>query len=75
MPLYQSSQKKITGCTDMKKIKENEYECAVCHGIFEKGWTDEEARAEEKETFGANDPDSAIVCDDCYNKMSYLWEQ
>jgi hypothetical protein len=43
------------------------YVCAVCHGTFEKTWTDEEAKAEEADVFGGNDPDAAVVCDDCYN--------
>lgn len=51
------------------KMKENEYECSICHQIYEKGWTEEEARKEEKETFGANNPTAALVCDDCYNIM------
>ena len=38
-------------------MKDNEYQCAVCGGIFEKGWSEEEARAEEAEVFGGNDPD------------------
>ena len=50
-------------------MKDNEYRCAVCGGGFEKGWTEEEARAEEAEVFGGNDPDSAVVCDDCYKKI------
>jgi hypothetical protein len=53
----------------LNSLKDNEYECSVCHGVFEKGWSDEEARADEKERYGANDPDAAIVCDDCYKKM------
>jgi hypothetical protein len=38
--------------------------------VFDLGWSDEEARAELKETFG-NVPieDCAIVCDDCYQAM------
>jgi hypothetical protein len=47
----------------------NEYECAMCHGVFKKGRTDEEARAEELDNFGVNDPDAEIVCDGCYQKM------
>ncbi len=48
----------------------NEYKCAVCHGVFEKGQTDEEAEAELKETFGDVPVEECdIVCDDCWQKM------
>lgn len=51
-------------------MNSNEYECAVCHGVFETGWSDEEATAELGETFpGIGKQDCAIVCDDCYKAM------
>jgi DNA-directed RNA polymerase subunit RPC12/RpoP len=52
-------------------MKLNEYQCAQCGGIFEKEWTDEEARAEMKENkFDAIlEKDMCIVCDDCYKKI------
>lgn len=51
-------------------MKKNEYRCEMCGGIFEKGWTDEEALEEYKNIFGeeatiAND--NYVVCDDCYH--------
>jgi len=49
-------------------MQDNEYKCADCGGVFEKGWTDEEA-VEEKEANGWNGIDMAVVCDDCYNKI------
>lgn len=50
-------------------MKENEYQCAMCGGIFEKEWTDEEAEAELKEIFGDVPKENCgIVCDDCYKK-------
>jgi nitrate/TMAO reductase-like tetraheme cytochrome c subunit len=52
-------------------MKENEYECEVCHNVYEKGWTDEEAREEEADIFGENDHDSGIVCDDCFKKIMH----
>ena len=52
-------------------MKDDEYKCAGCGRKFKKGWSDEEARAEEKENFGRNDPDAVILCDDCYTK----WEK
>jgi hypothetical protein len=47
------------------------YECAVCHGVFEKGWTDEEANAEAAAIFGAAPPEDErdVVCDDCWVKL------
>ena len=53
-------------------MKENEYQCSNCRGIFEKAWTDEEAN-QEAEQFGVKQasahPDMAIVCEDCYHKI------
>ena len=52
-------------------MKANEYKCAICGGIFEKGWTDEEAIKEMKDNFGKEMTvdDCGLVCDDCYNEM------
>ncbi len=50
-------------------MKKNEYQCAMCGNIYEKGWADEEAEKECVETFGtemAHGDDLATVCDDCY---------
>jgi DNA-directed RNA polymerase subunit RPC12/RpoP len=46
-----------------------QYQCAQCGGIFDFGWTDEEAKAEMAANgWGEMPPeDMAIVCDDCYN--------
>ncbi len=51
----------------MNKLKKNEYQCASCNNIYEKGWSDEEAEAEMKDLWG-NLPkeEMAIVCDDCF---------
>jgi hypothetical protein len=52
-----------------KKLKPNEYQCEICHGVFEKGWTEEEANAERSEIFGSPvAEDDGLVCDDCFNK-------
>lgn len=46
------------------------YECSNCHGVFEKGWSDEEATAELGENFPGFQPTACeIVCDDCYQKI------
>lgn len=50
----------------------NEYQCSVCKGIFEKGWTDEEAKSEYSENFPKSEEagdEMDVVCDDCYNRM------
>jgi DNA-directed RNA polymerase subunit RPC12/RpoP len=54
-------------------MKDNEYQCAQCKGIFEYGWSDEEAIKEATDTFGKPPAEwkdnAAIVCDDCYQEM------
>lgn len=54
----------------MATLKANEYQCAMCKGVFEKGWTDEEALSEMDRDFGAVPPsERAVVCDDCYRTL------
>ena len=47
------------------------YECAVCHGRFEKTRSDEEALAEMRETWRPHDgdEDQGTVCDDCFRRI------
>lgn len=47
-------------------MKTNEYECALCGGIFEKGWTDAEALAEYSVSIPEEhkSDDNVVVCDD-----------
>jgi DNA-directed RNA polymerase subunit RPC12/RpoP len=46
------------------------YKCAVCGGIFDSEWTDEEAEAERQKNFGGEPKeDDALVCDDCYKEI------
>ena len=48
------------------------YKCAMCGGVFEKGWTDEEAEQELQQNFQGITPDDCdIVCDDCYKIMGF----
>lgn len=55
-------------------MKNNEYKCAVCGEIYEKGWSDEEAKEELKQNFGDyKEDDCAVVCDDCYQKMNIVY--
>jgi len=50
------------------------YTCAACEGVFDYGWTEEEALAEKEENFGDMPTEEmAVVCDDCYNKMFGKW--
>jgi len=51
-------------------LKENEYQCEQCKGIFTKGWTDKEALNETKELFGDVPVEElSVICDDCFNKL------
>ena len=51
------------------------YKCERCGGVFEKGWSDEEAIAEMGEVFpGATQEQCGLVCDPCYQKMRPVWE-
>lgn len=46
------------------------FTCACCGETFEKGWTDEEASAELKETFpGIERPHCELVCDPCFEAI------
>jgi hypothetical protein len=48
------------------------FTCAVCHGTFEKGWSDDEAKEELSNTFPGFDTDECdLVCDDCFKKMGF----
>lgn len=50
-------------------MKHNEYQCEDCHGIFEKGQSDEAADNEYESAFpGFPIDDRGMVCDDCYQK-------
>jgi rubredoxin len=46
------------------------YTCEQCGGVFDAGWTEEEARAEQRQNFG-DMPDGVMaqVCDDCYKQI------
>lgn len=48
-------------------MKSNEFKCARCEGVFEKGWSDEEAAAELGERFpGFTEDECVLICDDCF---------
>lgn len=53
-----------------ERLKANEFRCAICGGVFTKGWSEEEAIAEMKKDF----PDFIleqcdVICDDCYREI------
>lgn len=46
------------------------YTCQGCGGVFEHGWSYEEAQAEAKATFTAEElAHTAVVCEDCWQAM------
>lgn len=52
-------------------LEENEYQCALCKGIFEKvrneEWSEEKALKEMKDNFGDIPLEyRVLVCDDCW---------
>lgn len=50
----------------------NEFKCALCKGVFEKGRPEEEAVAEYAEVFGGSVDDAEekdVVCEDCWLKI------
>jgi hypothetical protein len=50
----------------------NEFRCSLCRGVFEKGWTDEEADAEfATQLPGIPVEETKLVCDDCYELMGH----
>lgn len=52
-------------------MKKNEYKCDSCKGVFEKAWSDEEALAEMERDFPSlPEEERAVVCDDCYKKIT-----
>ncbi len=51
-------------------IGPNEYRCSACGGIFENGWSDEEALAESKKLWPGVQPEECVeICDDCNVKF------
>jgi hypothetical protein len=52
------------------------FECEVCHGVYLKARSDEEALAEMRETWQptSGDDDLGTVCDDCFRRV-LAWAQ
>ena len=53
------------------KLKDNEYQCAHCGEVYEKGWSEEEALKEANDiwTPEALDAGTAVICDDCFKEI------
>lgn len=46
------------------------YRCYLCLGVFDKGWTDEEAKAEAAVNFPGHVPqEEDLVCEHCFRKL------
>ncbi len=55
----------------IKELKENEYQCASCGGVFEKGWSDEEAENEVAEIWGEiPQEERVVICNTCFNRRT-----
>ena len=51
-------------------MKDNEYRCAVCQQVYDKGVSDEEAKAEAEQLWTEEElEDTELVCDDCFNEI------
>jgi hypothetical protein len=55
-----------------RRLKKNEYRCAGCHKVYEKGWSDEEAAEEWNRDFPGQpiDKDTSLICDICYEAIN-----
>ncbi len=54
-----------------RSLKEGEYQCSDCQGVYNKGWSDEEAKKELKENFSPFEIAMGVqmVCDDCFQEF------
>lgn len=51
-------------------MKSKMFTCAICHGTFEKAWSDKAAEEERRELFpDSKQQDCVQVCEDCFNKL------
>jgi nitrate/TMAO reductase-like tetraheme cytochrome c subunit len=53
------------------KRNNDSFKCQICHGIFYKGWTDEEALEEAARDFPTVPiEETGLICDDCYKLIT-----
>ena len=57
--------------SEYDSVGPNQFKCAMCGGVFIKGWTDKEAMKEREDNGWGKIPDEEmyLVCDDCFNKL------
>lgn len=54
-------------------MDEQTYTCAMCGGVFESDWSDEDALAEKDALWGDTPVDECdVVCDDCWQILRPL---
>jgi hypothetical protein len=53
-------------------VETNEFTCTMCRETFDKAWTDDEAWAEARQLWTAEEiaRGTDVVCDDCFNAMT-----
>jgi len=56
------------------ELKDNEFRCYGCKGVFEKGWSDTEAMAEFNAAEYPMQPNEELIelCDDCHKHFLAL---
>ena len=53
-----------------QKLGPNEFRCTNCGGVYEKDWSDEEAKKEYDDLYPTIPfSEAVIVCDECYKKI------
>ena len=52
-------------------MEANEFKCDSCKEIFEKNWSDLDAKKEGKQIWGEDIPQEEMteICDDCFEKI------
>lgn len=71
VPSFDSSLSESEAEVTMTSKVGDTYECAECHGLFERSITDAEAMEEYQQSplFIPGDEDLALICDDCYHRI------
>lgn len=59
-----------------ERVKDNEFRCEMCKGVFKKGWSDEDAEKEAGQIFGKPVSEwnggGVLLCDDCFEMVHPL---